>query len=45
MGISPGGGDNISTGGVPPHLRALYLGGAESRDRPDNEMLGLGRGT
>ena len=45
MGISPGGGVTISTGGVTPHLRALYRGGAETRDKPDDEMLGLGRGT
>ena len=45
VGIPPGGGGTKSTGGVPPHLWALYQGGADTRDNMDYDMVGLGRGT
>ena len=38
-------GDHHGTGGMPTHLGYLYQGVAESRDIPDDDMVGSGCGT
>ena len=38
-------GNHRGTGGMPPHIWALYQGGEDDRDKQDDDMVGLGRGT